>query len=46
MSQPEHKQDPMYQLLKHGQVDEFNQRRGAGEACNLVDADLRSQASL
>ncbi|MES9863163.1 MAG: pentapeptide repeat-containing protein [Candidatus Thiodiazotropha sp. LLP2] len=41
MSQPEHKQDPMYQLLKHGQVDEFNQRRAAGEACNLVNADLR-----
>ncbi|MES9939239.1 MAG: pentapeptide repeat-containing protein [Candidatus Thiodiazotropha sp. 6PLUC7] len=42
MSQPVNKQDPMYQLLKHGQVNEFNQRRSAGEACNLENADLRS----
>jgi uncharacterized protein YjbI with pentapeptide repeats len=42
MSQPEQKLDPMYQLLKHGQVEEFNRRRAAGERCDLTNADLRS----
>ena len=41
MQRPEQKQDPMYQLLKQGQIEEFNRRRAAGEACNLENADLR-----
>jgi uncharacterized protein YjbI with pentapeptide repeats len=41
MAQPEQTQDPMYQLLKHGQIEAFNQRRAAGEDCNLEGADLR-----
>jgi uncharacterized protein YjbI with pentapeptide repeats len=41
MAHPEQTADPMYQLLKHGQVEEFNQRRAAGEECNLENADLR-----
>jgi uncharacterized protein YjbI with pentapeptide repeats len=41
MQNPEVKQDPMYMLLKQGQVEEFNRRRSAGEACDLRNADLR-----
>jgi uncharacterized protein YjbI with pentapeptide repeats len=41
MQTPELKKDPMYMLLKDGQVDEFNRRRAAGEACDLRYADLR-----
>jgi uncharacterized protein YjbI with pentapeptide repeats len=41
MSHPEQKQNPMYLLLKNGQIDEFNRRRAAGETCTLVNADLR-----
>ncbi|MEJ2621518.1 MAG: pentapeptide repeat-containing protein [Candidatus Thiodiazotropha sp.] len=41
MTQPEQTQDSMHQLLKQGQIEAFNQRRAAGEACNLVGADLR-----
>lgn len=28
---PQIKQDPLYQLLREGKVDEFNQRMAAGE---------------
>jgi len=31
---------PLYALLRRGEVAEFNQRRAAGEACDLVGADL------
>jgi|LauGreDrversion4_2_1035121.scaffolds.fasta_scaffold396631_2 uncharacterized protein YjbI with pentapeptide repeats len=31
---------PLYALLRRGEVGEFNQRRAAGEACDLVGADL------
>lgn len=41
MQNPEVKQDPMYELLKEGRVDEFNRRRAAGESCDLRSADLR-----
>lgn len=33
--------DPLYQLLREGEVDEFNQRRKAGEHCDLRGCDLR-----
>jgi uncharacterized protein YjbI with pentapeptide repeats len=41
MVHPELKQNPMYLLLKHGNIEEFNRRRAAGEACDLANADLR-----
>jgi len=41
MQNPEDKQDPMYLLLKVGQVAEFNRRRAAGEHCDLRNTDLR-----
>ena len=41
MAHQAHNQDPMYQLLKHGQIEEFNERRAAGEECSLAGADLR-----
>ncbi len=33
--------DPMYKLLRAGKVREFNERRAAGEACDLSGCDLR-----
>ena len=41
MTDPEFKQDEMYHLLRHGKIEEFNQRVAAGEKCNLAEADLR-----
>ncbi|MBT2970035.1 MAG: pentapeptide repeat-containing protein [Candidatus Thiodiazotropha sp. (ex Ctena orbiculata)] len=41
MQKPQLKQNPMYQLLKEGKIEEFNQRRAAGEPCDLRNADLR-----
>jgi uncharacterized protein YjbI with pentapeptide repeats len=34
--------DPMYQLLRDGNVAEFNRRKTAGECCDLTHCDLRS----
>ena len=34
--------DPLYQLLRDGDVVEFNRRKAAGEACDLTHCDLRS----
>lgn len=31
-----------YQLLQQGEVEQFNERRRAGETCNLRTCDLRS----
>jgi uncharacterized protein YjbI with pentapeptide repeats len=33
---------PMYQLLRDGNVKEFNRCKGAGARCNLTDCDLRN----
>jgi uncharacterized protein YjbI with pentapeptide repeats len=33
---------PMYQLLRGGQVEEFNRQREAGTPCDLRGADLRN----
>ncbi|MCF6280952.1 MAG: pentapeptide repeat-containing protein [Candidatus Polarisedimenticolaceae bacterium] len=41
MRPPEIKDDPMYQLLREEKIEEFNQRRAGGEACDLQHADLR-----
>jgi uncharacterized protein YjbI with pentapeptide repeats len=42
MTKPEIKSDPLYQLLREGRINEFNNRRRKGETCDLRDADLRS----
>ena len=34
--------DPLYRLLREGQVEQFNQRRRGGETCDLRACDLRS----
>ncbi len=34
--------DPLYVLLRQGNVSEFNRRCAAGEACDLTNADFRS----
>jgi uncharacterized protein YjbI with pentapeptide repeats len=34
--------DPMYQLLRDGDVAEFNRRKAAGQTCDLTHCDLRS----
>lgn len=34
--------DPMYQLLREGKIDEFNSRKQSGEYCNLRSCDFRS----
>ena len=39
---PEIKDDPMYQLLREGDVDEFNTRRAGGENCDLTGCDFRT----
>lgn len=36
------KDDPLYVLLRQGNVSEFNQRWAAGETCDLTNADFRS----
>lgn len=33
--------DPLYQLLREGEIDKFNQQREAGEHCDLRGCDLR-----
>ena len=34
--------DPLYRLLREGDVEAFNRRRKAGEPCQLRACDLRS----
>ena len=34
--------DPLYVLLREGNIAEFNQRRAAGESCDLTNGDFRS----
>jgi uncharacterized protein YjbI with pentapeptide repeats len=41
MAAPEIKSDALYHLLRRECVEEFNQRRAAGESCDLRCADLR-----
>jgi len=41
MTEPQMRDDEMYLLLRHGKIDEFNQRVLNGESCDLVGADLR-----
>ena len=39
---PQIKDDPMYRLLREGEVEEFNTRRAGGEACDLCGSDFRT----
>ncbi len=38
---PELKQHSLYQLLREGKIQEFNERKEAGETCDLTCADFR-----
>lgn len=40
MAVPRISECPLYALLRMGEVAEFNRRRAAGEACDLVATDL------
>ncbi|MEZ4651600.1 MAG: hypothetical protein R3E97_22930 [Candidatus Eisenbacteria bacterium] len=42
---PQIKSDDLYQLLREGQIGEFNRRVAAGEECDLTDCDFRSLTS-
>lgn len=41
MSEPKIADNELFQLLRHGNVDEFNQRIANGEDCSLEGTDLR-----
>lgn len=38
---PQIKTDPLYQLLREGNIAEFNRRIAAGETCDLTGCDFR-----
>lgn len=40
MSTPRITQDPLYQLLREGRIQEFNARRAKGEPAELAGTDL------
>jgi len=42
MAAPQIKDNEMYRLLREGNIDDFNQRKAAGEDCDLSAADFRS----
>ena len=35
-------EDPLYQLLRDGRIEEFNRRKAAGERCELSQCDFRN----
>ena len=39
---PQISDDPMYRLLREGEVEEFNTRRASGETCDLCGCDFRT----
>ena len=39
---PQIKDDPLYRLLREGDVEGFNRRRAAGESCDLLGCDFRT----
>ena len=41
-NKPQIKNDPLYLLLRAGGIKEFNQRKSAGEACDLTGCDFRN----
>ncbi len=42
INQPQIKDDPMYRLLRDGEIEEFNARHAAGESCDLRGCDFRT----
>ncbi|TVO78432.1 pentapeptide repeat-containing protein [Sedimenticola selenatireducens] len=42
MATPIIKDDPLYRLLRDGQVDQFNQQHQPGSPCDLRGVDLRA----
>jgi uncharacterized protein YjbI with pentapeptide repeats len=42
MTEPQIKSDPLYLLLRNGEIAEFNRRVAKGEACDLTNGDFRS----
>ena len=41
MNEPENQDNELYQLLRHGHIDEFNQKIAQGAVASLSGADLR-----
>lgn len=41
-TKPQIKDNAIYQLLREGKLDEFNQRKAAGEPCDLTHCDFRN----
>jgi hypothetical protein len=41
MAEPKITQDPLYQLLRDGKVEEFNHRIAKGETVDLTSCDFR-----
>lgn len=39
---PQIKQEPMYLLLREGNIEAFNQKKAAGEGCDLSGCDFRN----
>ena len=42
MPAPKILEHPLYQLLREGRIEEFNERRRSGEDCDIRGSDLRS----
>ncbi|PLX61549.1 pentapeptide repeat-containing protein [Sedimenticola selenatireducens] len=42
MATPKINDDPLYQMLREGHIEEFNQHHQSGAACDLRGVDLRS----
>ncbi|MFK5985446.1 MAG: pentapeptide repeat-containing protein [Pseudomonadota bacterium] len=42
MTKPIIKNDSLYQLVRDGRIEEFNQRKKAGEVCDFQSVDLRT----
>ncbi|MFK5893406.1 MAG: pentapeptide repeat-containing protein [Pseudomonadota bacterium] len=42
MKKPMIKEDPLYQLIREGKIQEFNKKKKAGELCDLRHADFRT----
>lgn len=41
-SSPVISNDPMYKLIREGKIKKFNEKKQAGEYCNLKSCDFRS----
>ncbi len=41
MKKPQIKQDPLYQLIRDGNIAEFNRLKAAGKKCDVAHCDFR-----